>query len=441
MGTEQLREQNYQEALRFLDSLQFHKIKLGLGPMREFLALVGNPEEYLKIIHVAGTNGKGSVCAGLVSVLQEAGFRTGLYTSPHLASPRERFRINNTFIPIEDFTRITEKIRDVLNGSMITYFEFTTALALLWFYEQTVDFVVLETGLGGRLDATNVVRNPLLTIITSISMDHEMYLGDTLDLVASEKAGIVKSGVPVVCGNRDDKIVSVIEEPATELEAPLYCLGKEFDFHLSANDLWLFESVITGSETRLEGLVKKNPGVCQLENSSLVLAAVQLLQLAGVDIQECHIRQGLLNVEWPGRLELLEIKSELGLRRFLLDGAHNPAGVRSLIEALPGFSFNRLICIWGAMADKNIMPGLSAIAEQADYLVLSAVDSPRGAKPQDMIELLAESQKRETLCCESSEDALHKAMTFAEAEDLILVAGSLYLIGELRPVLVGELVD
>ncbi|WP_417912244.1 bifunctional folylpolyglutamate synthase/dihydrofolate synthase, partial [Candidatus Electronema sp. TJ] len=188
---------NYQQAQQFLDQLQLFKIKLGLDSMQHFLARLGDPQQQLRCVHIAGTNGKGSVGAALHSMLAAAGYKTGLYTSPHLSSVRERFQINGAYISKEDFARLAGRIESVLDGRQITYFECTTALALLWFAEQQTDFVVLEVGMGGRLDATNVIT-PLVSVITNVSMDHEQHLGDTLAKIAAEKAGIIKTGVPVV---------------------------------------------------------------------------------------------------------------------------------------------------------------------------------------------------------------------------------------------------
>ncbi|MBW2472169.1 MAG: bifunctional folylpolyglutamate synthase/dihydrofolate synthase, partial [Deltaproteobacteria bacterium] len=188
---------NYHEAWTFLDSLQFFKIKLGLESMRMFLKELGSPEQELKFVHIAGTNGKGSVAVTLLTLLAKAGYRVGLYTSPHLSSVRERFRINYEYIAEEEFAEESTRIHDILAGRQITYFEFTTALAMLWFARMNVDLVIFEVGLGGRLDATNVVT-PLVSVITNVSMDHEMYLGNTLVEIAGEKAGIIKEKVPVV---------------------------------------------------------------------------------------------------------------------------------------------------------------------------------------------------------------------------------------------------
>ena len=227
----------YHDVLAHLEALQMHKIKLGLEAMENFLAKVGHPERQLSFVHVAGTNGKGSVCSALTEILTLASYRAGLYTSPHLSSVRERFRIGPKYISEQSFAALGERICQVLGGEQITYFEFTTALGLLWFAESGVDVVMLETGMGGRLDATNVVT-PLVSVITSISMDHEAYLGTTLGEIAGEKAGIIKPGVPVVSGAVHPEAAAVIAGVAGERQAPLQVLGHNFDYTLLPDGGW-----------------------------------------------------------------------------------------------------------------------------------------------------------------------------------------------------------
>ncbi|MEN8198590.1 MAG: Mur ligase family protein, partial [Thermodesulfobacteriota bacterium] len=231
---------NYQQAWDYLDSLQFHKIKLGLDAMRTFMARVDNPEQRLKVVHVAGTNGKGSVSITLLTLLAEAGYRVGLYTSPHLSSVRERFRIGDTFVSEEKFAELATRIRTVLGEEMITYFEFTTALAFLWFAEEDLDLVILETGLGGRLDATNIVT-PLVSVITNISMDHEAYLGDTISQVAMEKAGIIKAGVPVVSAAKAGEGREEIRNVCAERGADLYLYGEDFSTTPASDGRWKWQ--------------------------------------------------------------------------------------------------------------------------------------------------------------------------------------------------------
>ncbi|MCX5875508.1 MAG: Mur ligase family protein, partial [Deltaproteobacteria bacterium] len=233
---------NYQEAWGFLDNLQFFKIKLGLESMSQFLDSVGNPHRGLRFVHVAGTNGKGSVSTTMRTILTKAGYKVGLYTSPHLSCVRERFRIDERFISEEAFARQASVIREALGERQITYFEFATALALLWCAEEQVDVAILEVGMGGRLDATNVIT-PLVSVITNVSMDHEQYLGNTLAAVAFEKAGVIKPGVPVVAGLAPDESLAVVEQVCQERKAPLFLLGREFDAVRGPKGSWEYRGL------------------------------------------------------------------------------------------------------------------------------------------------------------------------------------------------------
>ena len=266
---------DYQEAWQFLDRLQFFKIKLGLDSMHRFLDRLGSPHLGLPCIHIGGTNGKGSVGATLHSILSTAGYRVGFYTSPHLSSVRERFRINDHSIDRQDFARLIRQIQGVLGRDRITYFECTTTLALLWFAEQKVDFAILEVGMGGRLDATNVVT-PLLSIITNVSMDHEQYLGTTLAEVAGEKAGIIKKTIPVVSGVADDDSGRVIKQTCEQRDAPLYLYKRDFSATCRDNSCTHWD--YTGLDgTRYHDLPLAMKGGYQAGNAALALAAVQLL--------------------------------------------------------------------------------------------------------------------------------------------------------------------
>jgi dihydrofolate synthase/folylpolyglutamate synthase len=355
-----MKTMNYQQALEFLDQLQFFKIKLGLDSMNRFLDRLDNPHHNLPCIHIGGTNGKGSVGATLCSILTSAGYNTGFYTSPHLSSVRERFKINNSYISRQDFARLINTIVNVLDGGQITYFECTTTLALLWFVEQKVDFAIMEVGMGGRLDATNVVT-PLLSIITNVSMDHEQYLGDTLAQVAMEKAGIIKDGIPVVSGVADDDSGRVIKQTCKDHQAPLFLYDRDFDgvSHDSDHSHWQYNGL---NKVVLADLPLSMKGNYQVSNASLALAAVQLLQSQGYIITEEQIRGGLALTRWPGRLEIFRLNnqdeivcSQADSLQFLLDGAHNPAGVTALKHALEDdFSYARLILVWGAMFEVSI---------------------------------------------------------------------------------------
>ena len=439
---------NYQEAQDYLDNLQMHKIKLGLESMENFLGKVARPDKRLKFVHVAGTNGKGSVSVNIVSILAQAGYRVGLFTSPHLSSVRERFRINNIFISEDEFAHYATKVREALGGDLITYFEFTTALALLWFADSVVDLVVLETGLGGRLDATNIVL-PLVSVITNVSMDHEAYLGDDLASISNEKAGIIKSGIPLVTAVANDISHDVVSSRCRELECDMYLYGRDFRTIENDDGSWMWKSCNTRFlETELSDLYCGMKGSYQVSNSSLALAVVLLLQDYGFSVNHEDVRKGLASVLWPGRLEHISVQRNDKFKHtgevldYLIDGAHNPAGVASLIETLnEEYSFEKLIIVWGAMEDKDLSLTIPEIAKIAATLILTKPDGERAAEPQSLLEVIPPQHR---VKCHLQEDvvaALHLAEEHAGADDLIVVAGSLYLIGEVRRLLVGELVE
>ena len=451
---------NYQEAWTFLDNLQFFKIKLGLDTMSMFLKELGSPESELKFVHVAGTNGKGSVAVTLLTLLAEAGYKVGLYTSPHLSSVRERFRINDRFISEEEFAEEATRIHDILDGRQIMYFEFATAMAMLWFQRQKVDLAILEVGLGGRLDATNVIT-PLVGVITNVSMDHEAYLGNTLAEVAGEKAGIIKEGIPVVSGlgigeSADEKVVlGVVENKCREKHAPLYLHGRDFFVEQGDDDTWDYWAMKRKDgccklREKINGLSSNLKGKYQMINTGVALATLEMLDQHGFTVDDAVIREGLQKVAWPGRLEHFcldrENKEQVdcgssGSISYLLDGAHNPAGVASLIEALENnFDYDRLILLWAAMEDKDLTKTLPEIGPQADILILTMVDYERSAEPNQLLDTLPLDIQDKAICERSLSVALDKAAELAEENDLICIAGSLYMIGEARKQLLGEII-
>lgn len=443
---------NYQQAWDYLDSLQFHKIKLGLEAMHSFMARVGNPEQRLNYVHVAGTNGKGSVSVTLLTLLSKAGYRVGLYTSPHLSSVRERFRINDSFISEKKFAELATRIREVLGEEKITYFEFTTALAFLWFAEEKLDLVVLETGLGGRLDATNIVI-PLVSVITNVSMDHEAYLGHTLSAVAGEKAGIIKTGVPVVSAVKEGEGLAEVCDVCREKKAPLLLYGNSFRSTLSNNDSWSWHGEVSFSkDSYYLDLRCSMKGQYQISNASLALAVIELLKGRGFELSVKDIRQGLAAVQWPGRLEhfCLDRKSRVRIKSsktvdricYLLDGAHNPAGVDSLVQTLQKeYSFRRLFLIWGAMVDKDLKKTLPPVAELADLIFLTKPVGERSAEPELLLNNVPTSIQSRCQLFPTVEEAIAGAEALATEDDLILIAGSLYLVGASRKILLGELVQ
>lgn len=442
---------NFQEAQQYLDDLQQHKLKLGLEAMENFLETVSRPDKKLRFVHVAGTNGKGSVSVNIVTMLAHAGYRVGLFTSPHLSSVRERFRINGDYISEADFAEYATQVREALGEEKITYFEFTTALALLWFAAAAVDLVVLETGLGGRLDATNVVV-PLVSIITNVSMDHEAYLGDDLRSIAFEKAGIIKRGVPLVTGVADDESRVVVQERCGALDVPMYLYGKDF-YAEEKGQSWNWQSCSDHLQPKCYADLRCGMrGDYQRYNSSLAVAVVALLQRHGFTVSEDAVRDGLGRVHWPGRLEHIILDRQTRVRRaesdpeenvlrYIIDGAHNPAGVASLVSTLEReYSYDRLIVLWGAMEDKDLRLTVPPVAELASMMILTQPQGERAAVPEMLVEIL--SQRHRDRCHIVAD--VRRALDFAEQQagpdDLIVIAGSLYLIGEIRFLLVGELV-
>ncbi len=431
-------------AVGFLDDMQMHKIKLGLDAIRTTLAGLGSPERACPAVHVAGTNGKGSVCSMLQSVMSAAGYRTGLYTSPHLSSIRERFRIDDAFIREDEFVVMMERVRSGLNGRTITYFECATAVAFTWFAERECDLVVIETGMGGRLDATNVLE-PLLTVITTISRDHEQYLGDTIAAVAYEKAGIIKPRIPLISGVADDEAREVIEKRCSAMQAELIQAGVDFKVTETAAGRWCWQDRYPDT-VMVEDLHLPAGGGWQAANAACAVAAAVSLRAQGFIVSDEAIRTGLANSNWPGRMELLEIaetrEHSSVVHRFLLDGAHNRAGIDYLMTALENqYSYRRLFLVWASMADKSYEEMLSQVARMADYVLLTRPDRERSAGCEELAAVLAATPGTVCFSChERVEDTLVAVREKARAEDLIVVAGSLYLVGAFRKLLVGEVV-
>ncbi len=438
----------YQQACLYLDDMQMHKIKLGLDAMQSILAALGSPERSCPAVHVAGTNGKGSVCTMLRSIMTEAGYKTGLYTSPHLSSVRERFRIDNHYISEDDFTRLMEQIRDALQERTITYFECATALAFSWFAEQECDLVIIETGLGGRLDATNVVK-PLISIITSISLDHEQYLGNSVESVAYEKAGIIKDKTPVISSVLSEGPRAVIEQTSRARQAPLHTRDSDYFLELVKDNTWSWRDK---DGAMINSLSLPAGGVWQAENGASALTAAVLLRDFDFLVRDDAIRTGLQKAHWPGRMELLSINFHeheaqhpgasvsAGLR-FLLDGAHNEAAVNCLVEALQTtYTYDRLLVVWASMGDKKYSDMLNKVARMADYLILTCPDSERAAVPEDLVAVLGNDVGHYD-CLSPVSEVLLKIKQVATPDDLVVVAGSLYLVGEFRKLLMGEVVS
>lgn len=411
-------------------------MKLDLEAARALLDALGAPEKKLRILHVAGTNGKGSTAAIAEAILREAGWRTGLYTSPHLIDFAERIRVDGRTIgrrALLDLTgRVIAAMPEVASrvGRGVTFFEATTAMAFLHFAERGVEAAVIETGMGGRYDATNVAT-PLVCAITPISLEHQRYLGRTLAAIAGEKAAIVKRGVPVVSAAQAPAARRVIQRRAREQGACLSFLGR--DFHALAQPEERFDYV--GLRAKLPGLRCGLLGPHQQENAAVALAACERLSGRGLAVGERDMRRGVTAARLAGRLErVLPATARRGA--VVLDGAHNPAGARALARALPRvFSYRRLVLVCGAMSDKDLPKLLGPLAREVrrtrGIALATAAAFDRSASGTEIARALRKLGAR-ARTIPSVAGAVDAALRESTGEDLVLVSGSFYVVGEAR---------
>lgn len=423
---------SYTRAIDYLYNLKWHGIKLGLDNIRRLMAALGEPHTRFRSVHVAGTNGKGSTAAAIAMVLQAAGHRTGLYTSPHLIDFTERIRVDGTPVSPEQVARLTERVRAAAGELPVTFFEFTTAMAFLHFADLSVDWVAAEVGMGGRYDATNVLT-PLVSVITNVDFDHQAYLGNTLEQIAFEKAGIVKPGVPVVTATDRPEALEVVRTVCREQGAPLYRVGAEIRVEGPSPQRFRYRG-LRGSYADLNFALL---GRHQLSNAACALAALELLETHGVPIGEAAVRRGLSTVRWEGRMEMIR-PSPAGAA-VLLDGAHNPAGARVLrtfLEESRPARPARLILVLGILRDKDIDRILAELVPLADEVVLTRPGYDRAETTADLKRRVDSFAVRSTVR-EPVEEAVRYAQSVAAAGDLICVAGSLFTMGEARSYLKG----
>ncbi|MDI6781709.1 MAG: folylpolyglutamate synthase/dihydrofolate synthase family protein [bacterium] len=419
---------NYKQSIAYLENLQQFGIQLGLERVIRLLELMGNPHKGLKYIHVAGTNGKGSTVAFLASILKHSGYSVGVYTSPHLIRFNERITIHNESflaeqISDEDVVRLTEQIAGYIEASclQVTYFEATTALAFAYFAEKQPDFVILEVGLGGRLDATNVII-PQVSIITNISLEHTAVLGNTVEEIAIEKAGIIKQGVAVVCGVMDEKAMSAIKDIVKERNA-LFFAVTHTDSQVSASAEYRQICPYKLSDIHLSLL-----GYHQLQNAACAVLAAEVLEKQGVKIDHDQIPYALAHTHWPGRLQIIGQKPLT-----VVDGAHNTAGARALRQAIDEcFEYANLILVLGILDDKDqtaMMRELIANNQRLKLLILTKPETSRAFPPD---KLLKEADKYHVpaMVCEDVPAAMTQAAKTAADTDMICLAGSLYVVAE-----------
>ncbi len=415
------------DPIAYLDSLHSRGIRPGLGPVRRVLERLGNPQERYKSILVAGTNGKGSIASTLAAILEAAGYRVGLYTSPHLVDFRERIRVDGAMIPEETLRTRIRKVRRA-DHEGVTYFEFASALAFLHFALCRVDMAVLEVGMGGRLDATNVVR-PELSIISNIAMDHAEYLGPHLEDIAREKAGIIRRGSVCVTAAKQAPVLAVIEKACIQRKTRLLRLGREIRVRATRGGL----IDIRGPAIELNNISLALQGAHQRDNAACALAALGVLREKGFSIGEQAIRRGLAIVRWEGRLEVVGEHPTV-----LLDGAHNAAGAAALKRALREFTYRRLVLVLGILADKDYRAMIRRLAPLAYKLI---VTRPPEGRALEADVLAAESLRwnRSVEVVENPLEAVQRARAAAGEDDLICVAGSLYLVGAVRPLFIPSM--
>ncbi len=409
----------YKEALQYLYGLQKYGIKFGLSKTANLLYGLGNPHEGRKYIHIGGTNGKGSIAAFLASVLKEAGLKVGTYTSPHLLRFTERFKVNDVEISKSQVISLVNELRShVVESEPPTFFEATTAMALAYFADQGTDMAIMEVGMGGRLDATNVIL-PMVSVISNIGMEHQFFLGNTLLKIAHEKAGIIKAGVPVVTGVSQNKVVDLIREVCIRKGAPLRRLGEHVRYRRNGTRLFFW-----GDKLQLKNLELGLNGNFQGRNAALALTVIEVLMTLGINVSEENIRCGLKHTKWPGRMDVIETHPTI-----LVDGAHNPAAMKALATSLDIFPYDRLLVVLGVMEDKDIGGIVSQIAPKADHIIYTRPKYPRAADP----ELLWKYGRD---CHRSGEvvsfigQAIDKARSLAKETDLIVICGSLFTVGE-----------
>jgi dihydrofolate synthase/folylpolyglutamate synthase len=432
---------NYSSAVRWLlERTDFERMRVvkyseetfKLDRMRKLLSLLGNPHEQFRSVHVAGTNGKGSTTAMIASMLQGCGYAVGLYTSPHLVDLRERIQVNGVPIDRNDFTDLMKEVAKAAAklDSEPTFFEIITALGFKHFAEQAIDLAVVEVGLGGRLDSTNVIR-PEVSIITSIDFDHVKLLGNTLPEIAREKAGIFKKDVPALIFESDSSVEKAIREVADQVGAPLRIVNKDIEFSsrfCSTDDLGPHTRVCLYSKTsRLEHLPVPLPGEHQASNCGLALAAIDVLRTAGFDCPEEKVTAGLARTTIPGRMQMVWDRP-----RVVVDGAHNPGAMTALMRCIGAHvPYDSMICVFGCCADKDVPTLLDKVNLGADKVIFTRAQSnARSVDPEELQRLFMERSGKMSQIGRTLPEALELASRTVGREDMILVTGSFYLVGE-----------
>lgn len=425
----------YKEAIDYIYNLNKYGMKLGLKNISALLELFDNPHLKTKLIHIAGTNGKGSTAAVLHSILQRANYKAGLYTSPHLVSFQERMKINGEYITQDEVCALLKRLKPAIRKvahtegcQHPTFFEVITAMAFIYFYEKKVDFAIMEVGLGGRLDATNVCQ-PLVSIITHLSFDHMAQLGNTLSEIAAEKGAIIKQKTAVVCAQQLPEAAQIIKKIAQEEKAPLYIFGEQFKATLESSLLKGNYFNYTGIEQNIINLFVPLAGEYQLENTSLAIAAAELLHKMGFIINREAIIEGVRHTQWPGRFELVREKPLT-----ILDGAHNPDGVTQFMTNLKRLiPDKRIIAVLGVFQDKDFTAIVKTIVTQVNQVIITMSDNPRAAPTSVLAEEVARYMDKKYISeTDNVAAAIDKSLQIAQDDEVIIITGSLYTVGEAK---------
>jgi len=417
-------EQNDSQMLSAMNSNVIH---LGLGPIKRLLERIDNPQLTYPSVLIGGTNGKGSIAAMLSSILRESGFKVGLYTSPHLINIRERIRINGFLISEEGIRECMGIIRNRLEEPL-TYFEFMTASAFIHFCEEKVDIAVLEVGMGGRLDATNVVK-PLVSVISNVHRDHQEYLGRYLKDIAGEKAEIIKDNGVCVTAASQKAVLDLLSGTCRRKGATFYRVGKDIRVRAKSAGTFSYQ----GIGRKLTKLCCPLSGAHQVKNAALALASAEVITSKGLKVAEQAMHTGLAKATWEGRLEILQ-----KLPTVLVDGAHNPAGVSTLCETLQHWGAEqRRLLVFGVLGDKNYQLMLKKLLPFFDHVIFTKPKTERAVDLAVMIRISRQyGQFAEAI--EDNGEALQRALLLADKDDLICVSGSLYLVGEIKKMYVEK---
>ncbi|MCX7816607.1 MAG: bifunctional folylpolyglutamate synthase/dihydrofolate synthase [Syntrophales bacterium] len=421
-----LREMDYRGALAYLDRLERKGIHLGLSELMQVLARLGNPQEGFPSVLIGGTNGKGSIASLMTSVLRQEGYQVGLYTSPHLEDIRERIKINGEDISQDDFTACVELVCDADSERSLSYFEFLTACAFVHFFHEKVDIAVVEVGMGGRFDATNVL-NPLVSVISNVFSEHREFLGRTIAQIAREKAGIIKQGGVCVTSTNQRQVVEIFERICREKDSSFFRVGRDFKYRCFKDGSFHY----WGLHRSFKNLYCSLTGDHQVRNAVTALGALEILaEREGFVLSERGIREGLIGTFWPGRLE--SFQTDLS---FILDGAHNPAGIRALCRYLKkAYPEKNIVMVFGVLSDKDYKAMLRSIRTVTKSIVLTKPEVERARDPEEMVST-ARLLFPMVQLTRTPEEALNVVREVAAPEDIVVVTGSLYLVGKMRGIL------